>query len=178
MDSLEKFILEHREEFDTAMPNLSVWANIDRQLDKKPNPSITWMARLKVAAAVALLLTAGGVIGAYLATSSAKANTLADLSPEYAEMERYFNTQANQKMAQLASYHQDGFVRGDIQEMDAFYEELKTELQKVPPGSEEKIIQAMIKNYQTKIDMLDQVLEQVQTTNSTNLKTEEDEIRI
>ena len=34
-DTLERFILDHREELDTAIPSLKVWANLDQQLEQK-----------------------------------------------------------------------------------------------------------------------------------------------
>lgn len=178
MDNLEKFILENRESFDAAVPGLKVWSKIDQHLAKKPNPRVIWLKRFRIAAAAILLLTAGGVIGACIANASHKAKSLADISPEHAEMERYFKSQVQDKMAQLASYRQDTYVKPDIQELDTLYEQLKLELENAPEGAEEKIIQAMINNYQTKIDILEQVLEKVQTTIPTNLKTEENEVSI
>jgi hypothetical protein len=178
MDNLEKFILENRDAFDTKVPNLSVWGEIDRQLEHRPVQRIIWMKRLRVAAAIALLVTGGGVIGAYLANSGQEVKSLADVSPEHAEMERYFNTQVSEKMAQLTSYQKDQDVQGDLQELDSMYEQLQRELKDAPPGAEEKIIQAMINNYQTKIDILEQVLEKVKTINPTNSKTAENEISI
>jgi predicted PurR-regulated permease PerM len=178
MDNLEKFILERRSEFDTGVPDLKVWSGVVRGLEKRPLRRIVIMKRLRIAAAVALLLTAGGLIGAYLASHGQEVKSLADLSPEYAEMERYYNNQINQKLAQLASYRQDGYVRADLQELDTIYEELKQDLQNVPSGSEEQVIQAMINNYQTKVSILERVLEKVQTTNQTNLKTVGNEVSL
>jgi hypothetical protein len=178
MDNLEKFILEHRSEFDTAVPDLRVWSEIDRKLERKPLRKVVFMRRLRIAAAVAVLLVAGGVMGAYLATPEKEVKSLADISPEHAEMEQYFNTQINEKMAQLAAYRQDGFVKADLQELDSLYSDLQQDLKSAQPGSEEQVIQAMIINYQTKIDILEQVLEKVQTTDPTNLKTEENEVSI
>ncbi|MEZ4961162.1 MAG: hypothetical protein R2830_15150 [Saprospiraceae bacterium] len=178
MDNLEKFILEHRSGFDSAVPGLKVWAEIDRKLEQKPPHRVVWMKRLRMAAAIAILLTTGGVMGAYLCSPSKEAKSLADVSPEHAEMEQYFNTQIHDKMAQLASYRQDGYVKPDLQELDSLYNELQLDLENAPPGKEEQVVQAMINNYQTKIDILEQVLEKVQTTNPTNLKTEENEVSL
>ena len=178
MDNLEKFILEHRREFDREVPGLKVWANIDRELDAKRPVRIVWMRRLKVAAAAAVLIAVSCIIGFQAGTKSVEAKALADISPEHAEMEQFFNEQINEKMAQLVSYRQDGFVRPDLQDLDAVYEDLKKELQDAPVGSEEVVIQAMINNYQTKIDILEQVLDKVKTTEQTNLKTEGNEVSI
>ncbi|MFQ5445861.1 MAG: hypothetical protein ACE5FF_02910 [Saprospiraceae bacterium] len=178
MDSLEKYIRKNREDFDTGVPGLNVWANINRHLEQRPNLRIVWMRRLRVAAAVVVLLVAGGAIGAHLSNASGEVESLADISPEYAEMEQYFSSQVDDKMAKLASYRQDDFVKGDIQDLDSVYEDLKKELKDAQPGTQEQIIQAMIENYQTKIDILERVLEKVQTTNTTNLKTEGNEISL
>jgi len=178
MDQLEKFIHKNRPAFDSEIPNLKVWANIDRQLGRQSKPRVVWMRRVRAAAAIAVLLVAACAIGFKMGSDSVEAKSLADVSPEYAEMEDYFKEQVNEKMAQLVSYKQDDFVRVDIQEMDSVYEELKLELEKAPAGSEQQVIQAMISNYQTKIDILEQVLEKVETTEQTNLKTEENEVSI
>ncbi|MEZ4932110.1 MAG: hypothetical protein R2788_08335 [Saprospiraceae bacterium] len=178
MENLEKFIIENRSAFDTEVPSLKVWAKIDRQLDKRPQPRIIWIRRLRAVAAVAVLVAAACVIGFKMGTASAEARSLADISPEHAEMERFFNQEIQNKMAKLASFKQDGFVKADFQELDAIYDELKLELEKTPSGNEEQVIQAMINNYQTKIDILEQVLEKVQSTGQTNLKTEENEVSI
>ena len=178
MDRLEKYIHENRQAFDTEVPNLKVWANIDRQLDQRPKPKVVWMRRLRAIAAVAILAITACVIGFKIGTSTVETRSLADISPEHEEMERYFNQQIENKMATLASYKQDGFVRADFQELDAIYTELRNELEKAPAGNEDQVIQAMIKNYQTKIDILEQVLEKVQTTEQTHLKTEENEVSI
>ena len=178
MDNLEKFILEHRAEFDREVPGLKTWANIDRELDAKKPGRIVWMKRFRMAAAAAVLVAVSCYIGFQAGAKTEAINALSDISPEHAEMERFFKEQINEKMARLASYEQDGFVRPDLQELDGVYEELKAELKNAPVGGEEKVIQAMINNYQTKLDILEQVLEQVNTTETTNLKTEENEISI
>lgn len=178
MDNLEKFILENRPAFDREVPALKVWANIDRELDAKRPGRIVWMRYARVAAAAAVLVAVSCYIGFQAGAQTSEARALADISPEHAEMEQYFNSQINEKMAQLASYKQDDFVRPDLQELDAVYENLKTELEEAPAGSEDKVIQAMINNYQSKIDILELVLDKVKTTGQTNLKTEENEVSI
>ena len=178
MDQLEKFIHENRSAFDTEVPTLKAWANIDRQLDKRPKPRVVWMQRLRTIAAIAILAITACVIGFKMGSASSEARSLADISPEHAEMERFFNEQIQNKMVKLASYKQYGFVKADFQELDVIYQELQQELEKAPFGNEEQVIQAMINNYQTKLDILEQVLNKIQTTGQTNLKTEENEVSI
>ncbi|MBI1226164.1 MAG: hypothetical protein GC192_13095 [Bacteroidetes bacterium] len=179
MENLEKFIRENRAEFDTGVPSLDVWANLDRHLDRqRPSGRVVWMRRLRVAAAVLVLLTAGGIGGAYLFNPHKSVESLSDVSPEHAEMERYLSSQVNAKLAKLASYKQDGIVKADIKELDETYEELRHELENAPEGAEEKIVQAMIETYQTKINILEQVLEKVEKVNPTPLNTTENEVSL
>lgn len=183
MDALEKFIQQNREDMDCAVPDLKVWAAIDRNLSEnapaaKPAPRIKPLSyRLRAAAAVALLLLAGGIGGSYLSNQSAVADSLGDISPEYAEAEYFFNQQVKEKTAQLAAYNQMETVRPDLEQLDAVFAELAEELKNVPKGSEEQIINAMIKNYQAKVDILNRVLEKVENVDAP-AKTQENEISI
>jgi hypothetical protein len=179
MSNLEKFILENRADFDTGVPSLAAWSNIDRQLDRqRPAVRVVWMKRLRAAAAVLVLLLAGGAAGAYLTNQSRAVESLADVSPEHAEMERYFHSQVEEKMAKLASYKQDGVVKADLEELDETYEQLQQELKDAPIGAEEKIIQAMIETYRTKISILEQVLEKVESVNPSTINATENEVSL
>lgn len=179
MDNLEKFIRENRAGFDNGVPSLDVWAKLDQHLDQqRPVAKLVWMRRLRVAAAVLVLLAAGGFGGAYLVNSTKNVDSLADVSPEHAEMERYLSNQVDEKLAKLASYKQDGIVKEDIQELDAMYEQLRHELETAPAGAKEKIVKAMIETYQTKINILEQVLEKVEDVNPTNLNSTNNEVSI
>ena len=68
MDNLEKFIIQNREDFDTAVPSLKAWAAIDRKLEQKQQAGkrVRMWKVLRIAASVAILLFVGGVGGYYL----------------------------------------------------------------------------------------------------------------
>ncbi|MCC6726368.1 MAG: hypothetical protein IT258_17810 [Saprospiraceae bacterium] len=179
MSNLEKFILENRADFDAEVPSLNVWASLDKHLDQqRPTVRLVWMKRLRAAAAILVLLLAGGAAGAYLTNQDQAVESLADMSPEHAEMERYFSSQVEEKMAKLAAYHQDGVVKADLKELDETYEQLRQELKDAPEGAEEKIIQAMIETYQTKVNILEQVLEKVESVNPTTINSTENEVSL
>jgi len=185
MDSLEKFIIDNRDGMDSAVPDLKVWAEIDKQMssgDARPLHVAKvrpLRQRLRAAATIAILLIAGGIGGSFLANKSADTdiNSLADISPEHAETELFFNQQVEEKMAKLVSYEQADVVRPDLQQLDEMFKELTQELENAPKGTEEEIINAMIKNYQAKVDILNRVLEKVEAVNAPQ-KTTEDEISI
>jgi hypothetical protein len=57
-------------------------------------------------------------------------------------------------------------VMEDLQQIDEVQKDLRRELQNAPKSSREEIIQTMIKNYQTKLDILERVLTRVQVGNN------------
>ena len=170
MDQLEKFIIKNRATFDREVPPPQVWAGIEGALEAlKPQARIRplWRA-LSAAAAAILLLGLGSLIGVYVYKSTyvREAPTLASLAPEFAETERYYSSQVDNRMRQLSLLNEETNVESDIQQLDDIYAELQRELDTAPRESRDKIIQAMIRNYQIKLDILERVLEKVQTTQS------------
>ncbi len=189
MDRLEKFVIRNRAEFDSEVPSLRVWAEIDKQLAQKSAKRLTLWKALRVAAAVVILLCAGSLIGTkVLGPTPAIASSLAEIAPEYADLENYYNSQIDQKIKLLASYRHDVYVQEDLRQLDEIFAELKEELELAPKGAEEQIIQMMIENYETKVSILERVLEKIQSTNpeviqegeldSGKTKTEGNEISI
>jgi hypothetical protein len=170
MDKLEKFITENREAFDREMPSPRIWAGIEQALEaRKPAAKVRPLYRILSAAAAAILLIGlGSLIGvyAYKSMQVREMPTLASLAPEYAEAERYYASRVNNRMRELSRLDQETTVEKDIKQLDDIYAELQRELDLAPKASRDKIIQAMIRNYQIKLDILERVLEKVQTTHS------------
>lgn len=177
-DELENFVLDKREAFDDAIPSLKVWADIDRALNK-PSVSqpLTFQRFFKVAAAVAAILVVGG-FGGSLLTRWQQADSVAiieKVNPEYLEMEQYYRQQISTKVQQLARYEPNGTFMSDMKKMDQVMAELKEELCVAPKGQEEEIIATMIQTYQTKVAILERVLEQMRTSKPQPKKTTSNE---
>ncbi len=178
-DNLENFIQENRADFDREIPSLKVWAAIDKEIGSTDQatakPRKLWRYAW-VAASIAFLLATGAFLGIQMnGGEDPTMASLGDFSTEYAEMEQHYNSQIQEKVALLARYNDDATVNDDLLQVDEFMEELKKELQESPKGNEEKIINAMIYNYQTKIDILERVLERIQSNNEEKSKSEENE---
>jgi len=176
-DSLEQFIHDHRDAFDDAVPNLKVWAEIDRKLQDAPARKgrlrSHWVKLATMAASIALFLTMGMGIGYYLSQSAnTEPATLASVSPEYAEMERYFTNSINDRMARLANYEQGETVINDLEQIDEVMKELQEELRNCPEGGEEKIVENLIRTYQAKIAILERVLDRMEINQPTENATE------
>lgn len=179
-DNLERFILNNRTDFDQEMPSLKVWAEIDKQMKGGGAKRVSLWRSVRIAAAVAALLFIGALAGTLVTkdpalTAEAK---LQEIAPEFGEMERFYNQQIQQQFSRLANYQYEPTVLDDLEQVDDIMDELKQELANAPQGTEEKIIENLIKTYQTKVAILGRVLERIQSTNRKDLKPEDNEISI
>lgn len=185
--SLETFIISNRAAFDEATPSASIWSAVDKTLrpqEKQQTVRIVNIRRiLSIAASVLLLLTVGAAAGVYFTKSQANTNSVASLaaiSPEYAEMVRYYDAQINQKAKQVSLESNDKSVLEDLKMVDKAMAELEAELQKAPKGAEEQIVANLVKSYQIKLEILERVLERIQSKqeNSTKQNKKDDEVNI
>jgi hypothetical protein len=187
-DPLEQFIRQHREAFDREIPGEEVWCTIapvspektDRQSSGAPIVSFSLGRTLLRAAAAVMLLLTGAGLGIWYAgqnNRAAQGLTLSEVSPEYAELERYYQSDIAVKKEKLAAFagYRDEEVFNDLQQMDKITEELQRELADVPPDNREKVVRAMIENYKAKAAILQRVLEHVQnsTLNQSNSNNNE-----
>ena len=183
--SLSTFIQSNREAFDLTTPSAQVWKGIDHALHPQAKVRTLSVRRiLSIAASVLLLLAVGATSGIYyMKTQMTKAATVAsleDISPEYGEMVRYYNEQISEKARQVSLQSNDKSVMEDLKAVDKSMAELKTELQKAPKGAEEQIVANLIKSYQIKLNILERVLERIQSAkkDSTKQNSEDDEVSI
>jgi hypothetical protein len=186
--SLSTFIQSNRDAFDEATPSFRVWSGIDQALhpqEKKRLASVGNIRRvLSVAASVLLLLAVGAASGIYYmktqVNKAAMVASLEDISPEYGEMVRYYNEQISEKTRQVSLQSNDKTVLEDLKAVDKAMAEMEAELQKAPKGAEEQIVANLIKSYQIKLNILERVLERIQSAkkDSTKQNLEDDEVSI
>jgi len=157
-DNLEQFVQKNSAQFDQAVPDIAIWSKIEQQLPVKKIKRFTIRRFLSMAASVILLIGIGIAIGLQLAPKQEVG--LATVAPEYAEVEQYYINKVNYKQAQVANYHGDPFLEKDLAELDDWLLELQQDLQKVPKGKKEEIINAIINTYKTKLRILEVLIEE------------------
>ena len=181
-DPLEAFIKNNREAFDAEQPAEGLWNNIASASTKNQAPQmrISWGRRIMQAAAAITILICGIGLGMWYAGHQTPENNgmaMSDVSSEYAELERYYQSDIEQKKGQLAEFasYQDESVLEDLKEMDRIMEELRLELEQVTPANREKVVRAMIENYKSKVTILQRVLQHLneQSNDSTNSSNNE-----
>jgi hypothetical protein len=160
-ENIEQFVRENRYDFDSEIPNLKVWANIEKALpiQKEGAKTLTFNWLRRAAAAVAILITGVG-IGLFINNKSN--DTLAGGVPEFKEAEAFYNQKMASQMTKLVGYNPDPSVLSDLKKVDEVRNELKKELELTPDVNQEEIIRRLIQNYQTKLGILERVLNNIE----------------
>ena len=169
MDKLEKYIDENRDSFDSASPSSHLWNTINERLDSKKveskhQPKMMWMIT-RMAAAFAVVLASGVVIGYYVNSSQSNVASNDPIFQDYIDVEKKYVKDINHKMNALSVHDVDPNVNKDLMQLDEVYEDLKKELYQGHSINNDKIIEALLTNYQEKVEILEKVLSRVQNSN-------------
>lgn len=143
---------------------------------KSPIKRLKLWKPLSIAASFLLLI---GLGFSFLNPPPAKAD-LASISPEFAQTQQFFTSSIKRELASLKSEKtpetlvliEDALHQMDILEKD--YEILKKDL--VKSGNDERVIYAMISNFQSRIDLLQLVLKQIEQLKTLKQNTYETNI--
>ena len=173
-DRLEDFVKQHREQFDLQEPDPSIWLKINpahaplqgapdsgKPLSEERKP-LRW---LRIAAAVAMIFAGSSAGIYYLTGGGSKADLYSnELYMEMQETEQYYTHMVAQRYDELRPYLAadpvaDEMLRVDMEELDEVYEELKDDLK--DNVSNPEVIEAMILNYRVKLEILEDLLNQL-----------------
>ena len=167
-DPLEEFVHQNREAFDSEHPGLGVWSNIERQLDRQPQLRAIQSGRRflywRIAAAIALLLIAGG-IGRELgmqAMQEQQAAMLEQAAPDFGETEAFYQETIAQAKARLTGYEVDPVLESDLDQLDKAMTELREELADAPPAERRMLVENLINHYRLKLNLLERILQRLQ----------------
>ena len=153
-NSLEQFIRQNRDDFDSDRPSLEVWSGISQQLGKKASQKrIPWFRYI---AASALILV-GVALGLLLYPSIQARVQYQALSEQQnlEDIEFYFAHQVAEQTKQLSGYVQANEDRRDLVLIDQTIKNLKEELKDAPKSARDRLIQAIIITYEAKVELLE-----------------------
>ncbi|MHC1776076.1 MAG: hypothetical protein AB9834_11755 [Lentimicrobium sp.] len=171
-DKLEQFIRENAGGFNTLEPPAMAWDAIEKELPVARKPIIRkiWPYAWKVAAAV-LIFASAWMLNDY-ADMNGKNQTARERSKsaanpalnELQDTEAYYTSQITGKQAELeafASEHPEIIedLKKEFREMDKKKAALKNDLEE--SNADEKVIEAIILSYRIKIEILDEMLQEL-----------------
>ena len=169
MNTLEEIFKRGRSEFDDREPSDGHFERFSFKLATrlhagKAKRSI--LPYLLKAAVVTLLVTLSSLwtFDHFVRPNLKKTMTLSEVSPEYREVENYYVTQVNFMENEFTSLdlsnpEQKEALMSEMASMDSVYVELQKELKANP--NDQRIIDAMIKHYQTKLEVMTYILDQL-----------------
>ena len=137
---------------------------------------INWRKALSIAALIAVIF----VVGSLFLNEDVTAAELASVSPEMEQTQSFFTSTINNELQTLKSFEspeteilvQDALEQ--LENLENKYEILKLDL--VESGNDKRVIYAMIKNFQNRIDLLEQVISTIEEVKK--LKTLKNENKI
>ncbi len=174
MKDLDNIIQKNRELFDTNEPSDGHFERFEQKLNERNSKkkTFTFGYILKAAAVVILVVLSGLFV--FENINEAKINkgiALSEISPEYGEVEMYYTHLVNQKYGEikqsttLDSLQKEILVQ-ELNNMDSIYENLKKDLTENP--NDKRVINAMIQHYQLKVNVMNQILNQLQQVQNIN----------
>ena len=170
MDKIEKMIRENKDLFLDQEPASGHIERFENRLKKQNGrrKTIKLTYRISRIAAVGLLMLMSSM-WAYneFIRPEEKFMDLGDVSQEYQEVEFYLSSQIDSKYEALKNFafsddesFKDNMLL-EIDQMDSVYTQLQTELGSNP--GDERIVQAMIRYYQTKLSVISEILNKLET---------------
>ncbi|MCK4664169.1 MAG: hypothetical protein KAT68_14975 [Bacteroidales bacterium] len=171
-DKLEKFILENKEHFNIYEPAPDVWNKI-----KLKDKNINWTSIIWKAAAVVIIFFSAFFMQEYRYNindniSDNIENYDVNLKSELTETEAYYAHQVSVRMKEVKKLmindpEAEKELNYDILELDSIYNELKNDLKDNVANDE--VIEAMIQNYRLKLKILEDILKELQETDTQEL---------
>jgi len=165
-DALEKFIREHRNEFDNYEPSPDLWKKI--VLKEEPEKFVInriWLKSVFRLAAILLIIFISVFVYEKFFDHDNIKNTMVD--PEIAslnETEAYYNIEIKNKLAELEQYSPEFSdvkydVINDLKELDSVAVTLKSDLG--TNINNQEVVMNLIENYRLKLQILEDVLLQL-----------------
>jgi len=183
MKNIEDIIRSNKDFFEDAEPSAGHLERFSRKLEKRFQ--VTSIQRsivpyLLKAAVVTLLITLSSLWtwDHFIRTGSSRM-TLGQVSPQYKEVENYYVHQVNLMEGEIVNVDlnnnpaQKALLLKEMKGMDSTYVSLQKELKANP--NDERIINAMIEHYQTKLEVMSYIVNQLKTIRNDNHNKKENE---
>jgi hypothetical protein len=182
MKTIESIIRENKDFFEQE-PSNGHMERFNRMLEekfRKSAPKRSIVPYLLRAAVVTLLVTLSSLwVWDNFLSPDSRRMTLGDVSPQYREVENYYIHQVNMMEGEIKDANlitnpdQKEMLLKEMRSMDSVYVSLQKELKANP--NDERIINAMIEHYQTKVDVMNYIIGQLKAIRTENQNMKENE---
>jgi len=187
MKTIEEIIRNNKDFFGEAEPSKGHLERFNRKLEIKFHSNTTRRSivpYLLRAAVVTLLVTLSSLwTWDHFIRPGSTRMTLGQVSPQYKEVENYYIHQVNLMEGEIVNVDlknnpgQKEMLMNEMKSMDSVYVSLQKELKANP--NDERVINAMIEHYQTKLEVMTYIVNQLKTIRNDNQNnTENEKVRL
>lgn len=183
MKTIEDIIRNNKDYFEDQEPSEGHFERFSRKLELRfgmNTPKRSIVPYLLKAAVVTLLVTLSSLwTWDHFIRPGASRMTLSEVSPQYKEVENYYIHQVNLMEGEIVNVNmrnnpeQKEMIINEMKSMDSVYVSLQKELKANP--DDERIINAMIEHYQTKLEVLTYIVTQLKTIRNENQNSKTNE---
>lgn len=183
MKNIDEIIRKNRNLFEEQEPMEGHLERFNWKLEKRLHSQATKRSivpYLLRAAVVTVLVTLSSLwTWDHFIRTDKDRMALGDVSPQYKEVENYYVHQVNLMENEFLSSNletnpeQKEMLQKEMKSMDSVYVQLQKELKLNP--NDERIINAMIEHYQTKLDVMTYIVNQLKAVRNQNQNKQENE---
>ena len=163
-DSLEDFVSANRDDFDFREPSPELWQRIAIE---EPRKKVVPFRKYLYRAAIILVVVSIGSALIWQSGMISNNRMAANADPEILELmetEEYYSSQVDKKLQEIRKCYYTNpelkdDVESDLNELESMYKVLKTDLEE--NISNRSVIEAMIENNRYRLQLCDDVLEQI-----------------
>jgi hypothetical protein len=165
-DALDSLFENLQGRFDTEQPDEGHFERFARKLDQNPrrkSGNLKFIRPFLIAASLALIFALS------LLVRTPESADLASVSPEMQNTQVFFTNMIQTELDKLQAENKDETTQkmvkdalGQLALLEKDYESLKKDL--VKSGYNQQVIYAMISNFQSRIDLLKNVIEKIEKT--------------
>ena len=166
MSEIEKQIKEQRLLFDTDRPRAGHEERFKKKLERLPNQRpvrrIRFRHAIQVAASVAVILTSAIVL---VRTDKGGRKVAQQEIPERVmEAEYYYTSQVDERYDEISKFDFEdpadkAVLLDELKDLESYHQQLMKDLEANP--DDERVVSALIRHYQLKLEVMDQIIKQL-----------------
>ncbi len=176
MIDLEKHIKEQRLLLDADIPAEGHEDRFRQMLGQQPVKRVKFRHVLQIAASIAVILASSVV----LIRNTQSGDKVAEykIPASVMEADQYYSRQVDNRVDQIKQFdfndaEEKVVLIGELEELDGYQKQLMKDLEANP--GDERVINALIKHYQVKLEVMDQIIYQLNQLKTETTKKHEKE---
>ena len=164
MIELKKHIEQNRAQLDSERPRKGHEDRFLQKLQERPQPvrRVRFRHVLQMAASIAIILASAVVL--IKQDRSGDKMAAEELPASIMEADQYYTRQVSERYEQIQAYdfespEEKAVLLDELKDLEMYHTQLLTDLEAHP--GDEKVINALIRYYQLKLDVMDQIIYQL-----------------